>query len=144
MLMSHTCKTLLIRCMDFRLNNEMIKWIKRSTLFDGKNFDLISLAGATKDLVSDDYKISENFMKHIAVSIELHKAEKIIIFHHSDCGAYAKDYKFSSPEEEKKRQTKDMLEAKRTILRKYPETEIFLVWGQLKDEEGKKIKFEVF
>jgi carbonic anhydrase len=142
--MSHICKTLLIRCMDFRLNNEMIKWIKMSALFDGKNFDLISLAGATKDLVSDDLKISQNFLNHIAVSIELHKAEKVIIFHHSDCGAYAKEYKFASPEEEKKKQVKDMLEAKKIITRKYREVEIFLVWGQLKDEEGKEIEFEVF
>lgn len=142
--MPHICKTLLIRCMDFRLNNEMIKWIKRSALFDGKKFDLISLAGASKDLVSDDFKISENFMKHIEVAVELHKAEKIIIFHHSDCGAYAKEYKFSSPEKEKKKQTEDMLESKKIILKKYPEVEIFLVWGQLKDVEGKKIEFEVF
>jgi len=130
--------------MDFRLNNEMIRWIKRSVLFDGKNFDLISLAGATKDLVSDDYKISENFMEHIGISVRFHKAEKIIIFHHSDCGAYAKDYKFASPEKEKKKQTEDMLESKRIILKKYPEVEIFLVWGHLKDKEGKKIEFEVF
>ncbi len=142
--MPHICKTLLIRCMDFRLNNEMIRWIKRSVLFDGKNFDLISMAGASKDLVSDDYKISENFMKHIAVSIELHKAQNVIIFHHSDCGAYAKDYKFASPEEEKKKQLEDMQEAKRIILKKYREAEVFLVWGQLKDREGKEIDFEVF
>lgn len=139
----HTCKTLLIRCMDFRLNKEIERWIKKSILFDDKKFDVIALAGSSKDLVSKNMLISENFMKHIEISVELHKAEKVIIFHHSDCGAYGREYKFSSPKEEKEKQMEDMLEAKKIILEKYPNVEIFLVWGQLKDSEGKKIKFEV-
>ena len=130
--------------MDFRLNSEMWKWIKKSVLFEGKDFDIISVAGATKDLVSDDLRISENFMQQIKMSIELHKAEKVIIFHHSDCGAYAKSYKFKSQKEEKKKQLEDMREAKRTIHRKYRDVEVFLVWAQLKDDKGEEINFEVF
>jgi len=130
--------------MDFRLNNEMIRWIKRSVLFEGKDFDLISLAGSSKDLASDNLLMSENFMKHIGVAVEFHKAEKIIIFHHSDCGAYAKDYNFSSPEKEREKQIEDMREAKRIILKKYPNINIILVWGKLKDGEGREVEFEVF
>ncbi len=129
--------------MDFRLNNEINKWTKESDLFRG-GFDVVSAAGAGKSLADGSEEIKNYFLENIAVSVELHKAERIIIFHHSDCGAYAKEYKFSSPEKEKKKQTEDMLESKKIILRKYPEVEIFLVWGQLKDGEGKKIEFEVF
>jgi len=129
--------------MDFRLNEEIERWLKESVLFDKKEFDVIALAGSTKDLVDGGAETKDNFMKHIGVAVNLHKVEKIIIFHHSDCGAYAKEYKFSSSEEEKRKQTEDMREAKRIILRKHPEVEIFLVWGELKDAEGKRIEFEV-
>ncbi|MCK5084785.1 MAG: hypothetical protein KAQ64_03970 [Candidatus Pacebacteria bacterium] len=140
--MSHTCKNLLIRCMDFRLNKEVRKWIAESDLFDG-GFDVISLAGASKDLIDGGKEIKTNFLKHIGVSVDLHQVEKIIIFHHSDCGAYALDYKFGSPEEEKEKQLKDMKKSKEIILEKYSKVEVFFVWGELKDEDGEEIEFKV-
>ena len=139
--MPHTCKNLLIRCMDFRLNEETKKWIAESGLFGG-GFDLISLAGASKDLIDGSEEVKTNFLKHIGVSVNLHQVEKIIIFHHSDCGAYALDYNFGSIQEEKEKQIKDMQKAKGIILEKYPEVEMVFVWGELKDEEGEKIEFE--
>ncbi len=141
--MDHRCKILLIRCASYRLNNQMLKWIKRSVLFEGKKFDLISLFGGIKDLVDNDFKISEKYFQHIKTSIESHGIEEVIIFHHSDCYSYKKNYKFASPEEEKKQQIKDMKEAKRIITKKYHDVEVFLVWANMKDEKGKKIEFEV-
>lgn len=129
--------------MDFRLNNEIDRWMKESNLFKG-GFDVISVAGAGKSLADGSEEIKNNFLGNIAVSVDLHQAEKIIIFHHSGCGAYAKSYNFSSPEEEKKKQIEDMRTAKKIILKKYPHADIVLVWGQLKDGEGRKIEFEVF
>lgn len=141
--MSHKCKTLLIRCMDFRLNDEIKRWTKESDLFKG-GFDVISVAGAGKSLADGSEEIKNNFLGNIAVSVDLHQAEKVIIFHHSDCGAYAKSYNFSSPEEEKKKQIEDMKKAKQIILKKYPDINIVLIWGRMKDGEGRKIEFEVF
>ena len=140
--MSHICKNLLIRCMDFRLNKETKKWIAESGLFGG-GFDLISLAGASKDLIDGSEEVKNNFLKHIGVSVNLHQVEKIIIFHHSDCGAYALDYQFNSLEEEKEKQLEDMKKAREIILEKYPEMEVVFVWGELKDEEGDEIEFEI-
>ena len=140
--MPHICKNLLIRCMDFRLNKEIKKWIQESNLFDG-GFDIISLAGSSKDIVDGSAEIKNNFLKHIGVSVNLHQVEKIIIFHHSDCGAYALDYKFGSPEEEKEKQLEDMKKSKEIILEKYPEVEVVFVWGELKDKKGKEIEFEI-
>ncbi len=129
--------------MDFRLNNEIGRWTKESDLFRG-GFDIISSAGAGKSLADGSGNIKNYFLENISVSVELHKAERIIIFHHSDCGAYAKSYNFSSPEEEKEKQIEDMREAKRIILRKYPNINIILVWGKLKDSGGREVDFEVF
>ncbi|NOQ67884.1 hypothetical protein GQ568_00395 [Patescibacteria group bacterium] len=128
--------------MDFRLYKETRKWIAESDLFEG-GFDIISLAGASKDLIDGSEEVKSNLMRHISISADVHKAERIIIFHHSDCGAYALDYKFSSVQEEKEKQFDDMKKAKEIILEKYPEAEVVFVWGELKDEEGEKIEFEV-
>jgi len=141
--MPHTCKNLLIRCMDFRLYKETRKWIAGSDLFEG-GFDVISLAGASKDLVDGSEEVKNNLMKHISISADVHKVEKIILFHHSDCGAYALDYEFSSAQEEKEKQLEDMKKAKAIILEKYPEIEVVFVWGELKDKNGDEIEFEVF
>lgn len=141
-LMSHPCKSLLIRCMDFRLNNELNKWIEKSVLLAG-GYDVISLAGASKSLADGGEEIKNNFLGHVAVSAELHKAEKIIICHHSDCGAYAKSYRFSSPAEEKEKQIEDMKKSRSSILEKYPNIKIILVWAELKDSHGEKIDFEI-
>lgn len=140
--MAHHCKNLVIRCMDFRLNEELEKWIRESGLFDF-GFDIISLAGASKSLADGSEEIRNCFLENISVSVDLHKVKDIIIIHHSDCGAYAKSYNFKSPNEEKKKQIEDMKNAKKIIQKKYPEVKIYLVWGQLKDEKGKKIEFEV-
>ncbi len=128
--------------MDFRLNGELNEWIKELELFDG-GFDIISLAGASKDLVDGNEEVKNNFLKHIGVSVNLHQVEKIIIFHHSDCGAYAQSYQFSSIEKEKEKQVEDMKKAKEIILEKYPEVEVVFVWGELKDKNGEEIEFEV-
>jgi len=128
--------------MDFRLNKKTREWIAESDLFEG-GFDVISIAGAGKELVDGSEGVKNNLMKHIGISVEIHQAKRIVLFHHSDCGAYALDYKFSSTEEEKEKQLEDMKKVKATILEKYPEVEVVFIWGELGDDEGKDIKFEV-
>ena len=140
--MSHTCKNLLIRCMDFRLNTEVERWTKESGIFEG-GFDVLSVAGASKSLPDGSEEIKDNFLSNVLVSTELHEVCKIVIFHHSDCGAYARSYDFATPEEEKQKQIEDMKKAKEIILEKYPKVEIVLVFGVMKDGEGREIEFEI-
>ena len=140
--MSHICKNLLIRCMDFRLNDEVEKWTKDSELFEG-GFDIVSIAGASKNLADGNEEAKNSFLENVAVSVDLHNAKRIIIFHHSDCGAYAQSYNFSSGKEEKKKQFEDMKRSKTIIQEKHPKAGIVLVWGKLKDEKGKEIEFKI-
>ena len=115
---------------------------KESELFEG-GFDIVSVAGASKNLAGENINVISSFLRNVAVSVELHKAERIIIFHHSDCGAYAQSYNFSSGEEEKQKQIEDMKRSKTLIQEKYPKVEIILIWGELKDEKGKEIEFKI-
>ncbi|MFA6896765.1 MAG: carbonic anhydrase [Patescibacteria group bacterium] len=140
--MSHNCKNLLIRCMDFRLRGELMKWVDESGLFEG-GFDVISLAGASKSLADGSYEIKDFFLQQVSVSTDLHRASRVVIFHHSDCGAYAKENVFASKEEEKFRQVEDMEKSREILKEKYPDLEVILVWGDLQDEHGDEINFEI-
>jgi carbonic anhydrase len=140
--MTHICKNLLIRCMDFRLRDELMDWIDESGLFEG-GFDVISLAGASKSLADGNDEIRDFFLKQVSVSTDLHHAERIVVLHHSDCGAYANAYDFASKEEEKKKQTEDMKKAKEIIAGKHPDVEVIMAWADLKDEHGDEIAFEI-
>jgi len=128
--------------MDFRLRDELMRWIEESGLFEGE-FDVVSLAGASKSLADGSESIKDFFMEQVGVSVDLHHADRVMIFHHSDCGAYGKEYTFSSKEEEKIKQLEDMNEAKNIINEKYPNVEVLLAWGDMQDEHGKKIDFEI-
>lgn len=139
--MSHVCKNLLIRCMDFRLRSELLRWIDESGLFEG-GFDVISLAGASKSLADGGDEIKDFFLKQVSVSTDLHHADRIVVFHHSDCGAYAKDYSFVSPEDERSKQIEDMQKTRAILQERYPKVDVVLVYGQLQDEHGEKIAFE--
>lgn len=140
--MSHNCKNLLIRCMDFRLRDELMNWIDESGLFEG-GFDVISLAGASKSLADGSGEIKDFFLQQVSVSTDLHHASRVVVFHHSDCGVYAKDYSFASKEEEKKKQIEDMKKTREILKEKYPSAEVILSWGDLQDEHGEKINFEI-
>lgn len=128
--------------MDFRLNNALDEWVDKSGLLED-GYDVISLAGSSKVLADGSEELKNNLLSNVAVSTELHHAEKVIICHHSDCGAYAQSYRFKSPAEEKEKQIKDMEESRNAILKKYPNIKITLVWAALKDGHGQKIDFEI-
>jgi len=138
----HICEALLIRCMDFRLHSELGKWIGDAGINIG-GYDLLSLAGAGKNIADGNKEIISYLLLQIGVSVNLHKAKTVILFHHSDCGAYAQSYKFSSPKEEKEKQFEDMRTAEKVISEEYPQINVILLWGELQDSKGKKIKFEI-
>lgn len=128
--------------MDFRLRNELTRWINESELFQG-GFDVISLAGASKSLADGSDEIRDFFLRQVSVSTDLHHADRVIVFHHSDCGAYAKDYDFKSGEEEKAKQIDDMKKTRDILKERYPQVDVVLAYGQLLDGHGDKIEFEI-
>lgn len=138
----HICKYLLIRCKDFRLHDELEIWIRESEL-SKQRYDLLSSAGASKRLVDGNAGKRSDFLEDIGHSVSSHQVETIIIFHHSDCGAYALDHRFNSPQEEKEKQLEDMKKARGIILEKHSGVNVILLWGELQDEEGKEITFEI-
>lgn len=137
--MSHICKALIITCMDFRLVDQTKKWLDEQNLRN--DYDLISVAGASKEITNpSDEKNREFLLKSIGVSCDLHSASKIVLIHHSDCGAYGGKQAFSSTEEERDTHEQDMQKSTEIIGEKYPNLDILKVYAIIR-EDG-EVEFE--
>lgn len=137
--MSHKCKSILIHCMDFRLIKATKEWMEDQGYIG--DCDVVSLAGASKELADGSEKAYDLIMKQIEISYNLHSSRQVILLHHSDCGAYKSSYSFSSPEEEREKQLSDMDKSSELIKQKFPDMEVVKIWAQMLDSEGKDIKF---
>ncbi len=136
--MLHTCKNILITCMDFRLRPEIWKWMEKEGYVG--DCDVVSVAGAGKGIADGD-EAGNVLLRQIDVSCKLHEARQIIFLHHSDCGAYNSSYDFADAAEEKEKQLADMEKSMSAIKEKFPDSEVLLIWAELKDDKGEKIEF---
>ena len=66
-------------------------------------------------------------LKQIKISYDLHGARKVILMHHTDCGAYGGHKAFDSELEEEQKHLRDMEEAARTIESQWPGIEVAMV-----------------
>lgn len=114
--MSHTCSSALVRCMDFRLGSTIKKYMEEKGLYD--DCDIISLAGAGKDLAEDANGYLAN---QIDLSVKLHETKTIILMHHTDCGGYGGRSKFESLDEERSFHIAEMEKSEKILNEKYPE-----------------------
>jgi len=133
--MAHICEAALVTCEDFRLHqrkdgsNFIAQFIKEEQI----DCDLITSAGAILDLVRPKHEEQrKSLMEDIDVSVNLHKAQKIYIVHHEDCGAYGGKEAFSSDEKEFEQHKADMLEASALLESEFPKVEIITCWAALK------------
>ncbi len=135
----HTCKAMLIKCMDFRITKETMRFLEENSLMG--DCDIVSIAGASKELIDGDEGAKELLLKQIKISQELHKIEELVLLHHSDCGAYKSSFNFSDSEEEKEKQFTDMARAEEIIKENFPGLKVRKVWAQLLTDGGEKIEF---
>lgn len=138
--MAHTCKAVIIHCMDFRLIEQTRNWMAGKGILG--DCDVVSLAGASKEIADGSEGARALLLKQIATASNLHQAGKVILLHHSDCGAYKASYNFSSAAEEKDRQIEDMRKAEEIIKEKFSGLEVIKIWAQMKDGEGREVEFQ--
>ncbi len=137
--MSHTCKAIMFQCMDFRLTSQIRDWLDKEGLMG--NCDIVSAAGAGKEIFDGSQHNRDFLLKQIELSIKLHNSKQVILLHHSQCGAYNSSYNFATPEEEKIKQASDLMEIEKIIKERFPQVEVIKVWAEMKDDQGKKIEF---
>jgi carbonic anhydrase len=133
--MPHTCKALLVQCIDFRLMKGIRNFLDQNSLTG--DCDLISVAGAVKSVVDPATPAETDFMlKQIGISHDLHSIKHLILMNHLDCGAYGGSKAFATPEEERTRHVADLQRTRDILKQKYPELEIKLVIAKIDDAGG--------
>lgn len=84
---AHTAEALLLSCMDYRLVDDITKYM------DGRGmtnqYDHVVLAGASLGAITGDFKDwNKTFWEHLKIASDLHHIKKVILLDHRDCGAY--------------------------------------------------------
>ena len=115
--MSHHCQAIVVCCIDFRFQKYIQKWTEEN--IKDQCFDLVGLAGSTKDL--------DTILKQIDISVQLHHICQVVLIHHEECGAYGAESTLEN-------HTIDLLKAKSAILDRYPQLDISLYYLKLSGE----------
>ena len=104
----HTCKALVIHCIDFRFRKSLSEFLESRF---GDSYDLVSVAGGVKRLVADP--LENNFiLEQIKISDRLHKPGVILLIQHEDCGAYGGSVAFGDFSTEQEAQNQELEKAK--------------------------------
>jgi carbonic anhydrase len=113
---AHGCNAVIIECIDYRFRFYIDDWLTKNFKEKGEKYDLISLAGSTKEL--------DTVINQIDISVSLHHINQVVLIHHEECGAYGTD---STPE----RHREDLLKAKEKITEKYSNLNVAMYYLQL-------------
>ena len=123
---AHTTEALLLSCMDYRLMDDIAKYMDARGLTD--QYDHVVLAGAALGAVTKNFKDwNKTFWEHLKISIDLHQINSVILMDHRDCGAYKVILKadFSKdPLLEERVHSKYLRELAQAIGKRYPKLEI--------------------
>ena len=131
--MSHTCSSVLIRCIDFRFTSAIDKWLEEKGIMD--DCDIISVAGISKAIAEDENSADAQFiLKQIELSVKLHSTKTLYLIHHTDCGAYGGHGAFENLEIETQKYNDHMRQAGEIIKSKFPELEIKQVLAEIHDD----------
>lgn len=131
--MPHTCSSVLVRCIDFRLGSAIRDYLNTNNLYD--DIDIISIAGAVKN-VNDEP--SGFLAEQLSISKRLHHVQTIILMNHTDCGAYGGRSAFANKESEWKAHTAQLHAAHATITKMWPDVNVKLFMADV--EEGRRVE----
>lgn len=116
--MSHTCRALIISCMDFRLHHALHNWADQR--YGETGYDLVHLAGGAGALLRDDSQAL--VLKQVELSHRLHEIAEVVLVNHWDCGAYGGSQAFGHDEEnERDTYCYDLEEASNLVRQRFPQ-----------------------
>ncbi|MBF0591537.1 MAG: hypothetical protein HQL02_05555 [Nitrospirae bacterium] len=136
------CDIIVFHCMDPRLYGKIKEWMNDQG-FACEYFDRVSIAGSTMDLVHGPHQVREFLLKQLVAARQLHSINHVLLFHHSDCGAYSMTCNHSSLEEERACQLHDMHKAEIIIRSEFPDLDVTKVWITINNQSHAVESFEV-
>ncbi len=124
--------------MDFRFHTAIRDFLIAHKLTD--QYDVVSLAGASKSLVEGDVHGAPVLLKQLELSKKLHDIQEVYLIHHTDCGAYGGKAAFASDHAEREKHDADTLAAAAMIRKQEPSLVVHRFLARLA-EDG-EISFE--
>ncbi len=85
---SHACQSIVFRCLDFRLKPSVLSSLLAEVGCPDGSYDLVSVAGAAKDFLSNNPAEVQFLKKQLWLSQQLHGVKEVIFLMHENCGAY--------------------------------------------------------
>ena len=115
--MSLQCETLVVHCIDYRLQGFLNEWLESN--LPAKSYDRVSIAGGVKDIFY--------IMGQVDVAVRLHSITRVLLINHEDCGAYGNTGNYE-------RHKADLEEAKRKVQALFPNLDVELFYLHLDGE----------
>ena len=118
---------MVLSCIDPRFQPIVLNHLKAKNL-TGK-YSAFTIAGAAVGVTHNKFKKwHKTFYDNLAISIQLHKIEKLIVINHKDCGAakIANGKKIFSPANEKKIHKESFSKIKKQVKKRFPKLKIEL------------------
>ncbi len=82
-----TAEALVLSCMDYRLVDDVVRYLDGRGLTD--DYDHVILAGASAGAVHPAFADwHQTWWQHMQAAIDLHAIQRVIVIDHRDCGAY--------------------------------------------------------
>jgi carbonic anhydrase len=128
--MSHSCKNLIIHCIDFRFIQALQQFMQNEELIG--DCDVIALAGAGKNIVSPEDESEKNvFLSQVDISKKLHRVSKMYVVQHMDCGAFGGHTAFASLEEEIHAQKEVLAQGKVILEERYLDVAVIKILAHI-------------
>lgn len=132
----HSCKTLVIQCIDFRFQEAIHDHLRERGLLG--DCDIISIDGSARSLVNPNSDEEFSFvLRQIKLASALHGIQKIIVIHHRDCGAYGGSRAFENAATEFDRHAHDMKKVREIFHENFPGIHVDLLFSDI-DKESRK------
>jgi len=133
--MSHTCRSLIIHCMDFRFIRQLTDYFAKAGHLG--NADFVGWAGAGKAFLDP---AGRDFVMHqVELSKQLHNIDEVHVVNHLDCGAYGGSKAFPDQTVERAKHLADLKAVRQTIQQRFPHLEVF---GYLASLSGDAVTVE--
>jgi len=130
--MAHTCKSVLIRCMDFRLEDAIERFLAERNLVG--DCDIISVNGATKALMSDDQGQVDFLLAQFGIAYNLNGVRHFILMGHTDCDAYDDRDDTGTTKEDYDLHEEHLQKAKEILLEQFKDAKIELIIADIADD----------
>ncbi|MBX4188797.1 hypothetical protein KW792_01725 [Candidatus Saccharibacteria bacterium] len=109
-------KDVVITCMDHRFQEPIVRFLKDEHEVDINHADRLAIGGSSKGVIDG------TLMPSLKIAYEKHRAEKVWLFDHTDCGGFGGLEAFDRDEEKEIKAHNDSLaKATEAINKKLPE-----------------------